>query len=271
MKRLTLLLFICALLPVTASAQQLIPYRKGELWGYADATLKIRVRPEYDAVGRWGRGGLAWVRRGDRYGYVNSTGRLVIPLKYEGAGDFNGSGTAWVRLDGSSFCLDTSGNRVPCRDECGGTRGVMHYMASYRNGDKYGLITPLTQRNEDGKRRYHRDTLPAVWDTLITVGGSYYAVARRGDCYGIIDTIGVAVTPDCYESIEAGPDYAHGEWLDFLVLEEGRYGLLDYQGKPLIESKYYRMEHFDGALARAWLDENFWGYVDRAGREYFER
>ena len=65
----------------------LIPYRKGNKWGYADAQKNILVNPRYDDA-QWFSEGLAAVKVGNKWGYINKQGKLVIPAKFTVAKSF---------------------------------------------------------------------------------------------------------------------------------------------------------------------------------------
>jgi hypothetical protein len=65
----------------------LIPYRKADKWGYANADRNIVITPKYAEV-KWFSEGLAAVRVGTRWGYINKTGKLVIPARYSVAKSF---------------------------------------------------------------------------------------------------------------------------------------------------------------------------------------
>ena len=83
--------FICGLFLIaeTASAQvehQLIPYRDGNLWGFADRDLNIVIQPQFDAAQLFYYN-LAAVKKAGKMGYVDTTGTVAVPLKYDRAGN----------------------------------------------------------------------------------------------------------------------------------------------------------------------------------------
>jgi hypothetical protein len=79
------LVLLLSLLVRLLPAQELIPYRQGRLWGYADAHRRLVIRPRYDYAERFDQG-LAKVWRGDKCGFIDRRGREVVPLQFDRAG-----------------------------------------------------------------------------------------------------------------------------------------------------------------------------------------
>lgn len=115
----------------------LIPYRQGDLWGYASADRNILIKPEYKEAGLF-YGGLAAVKKGDKYGYINMEGKVVIPFKFYTAKHFRYGyfskgkddkivtaddletnermvlfAGASLRNDGYEICINTKGVNMP--------------------------------------------------------------------------------------------------------------------------------------------------------------
>ena len=81
-KNLILVLFLAFAIPVFAQEpdMSLIPYRKGNLWGYAAPDKSIVITPEYEEANLFYEG-FAVVKKGGKYGYINKDGKIVIPIK----------------------------------------------------------------------------------------------------------------------------------------------------------------------------------------------
>ena len=132
-KNLLLILFIAITLPVFAQEadMSLIPYRQGDLWGYASPDKQIVIKPVYNEANLFYEG-YASVKKGNMYGYINKAGKVVIPFKFYSAKSFRfgyfdvsgntkpGDGTlnsqktvlfagASLRKDGYEICIDTKG------------------------------------------------------------------------------------------------------------------------------------------------------------------
>jgi hypothetical protein len=66
-----LLLCSVSLFILNISFAQLIPYRKGDKWGFCDKSKKIIIQPVYDDAYTF-KEGVAQVFKGYKYGFINS-------------------------------------------------------------------------------------------------------------------------------------------------------------------------------------------------------
>ncbi len=60
----------------------LIPYRKGQLWGFADSTGKIKIPCKYTRADIF-INGFARVNSNGKAGFINTKGDVVVPFKYD--------------------------------------------------------------------------------------------------------------------------------------------------------------------------------------------
>ena len=63
---------------------KLIPYRKGDMWGFSDANKKLIVQARYEEANLL-TDGLARVKLNGKYGFIDESGNEVIALKYDNA------------------------------------------------------------------------------------------------------------------------------------------------------------------------------------------
>lgn len=104
-----------AAMAVTAQGPALYPYRKGALWGYANADGKIVITPAYTAAAPFTEG-LAAVALTEnnqvRYGYIDAKNKLVIPMQYRMAEPFV-QGRGIVTLpSGRKMLMDAKGKTI---------------------------------------------------------------------------------------------------------------------------------------------------------------
>ena len=88
MKMKNLIVAILLLFTFPTFAQQsnrsLIPYRQGNLWGYANPDKSIAIKPSYDEA-NWFVAGYAVVKKGTKYGYINEKGEVTDICEGTGA------------------------------------------------------------------------------------------------------------------------------------------------------------------------------------------
>jgi predicted nucleic acid-binding Zn ribbon protein len=86
----------------------LIPYRKGDKWGFCDRDRKMVIPAVYDSVDLFSDG-LAQVELNLKFGFVDTKGNMVIPAVYEWVESFS-EGRAIVSLNDKRGYIDTKGN-----------------------------------------------------------------------------------------------------------------------------------------------------------------
>ncbi len=136
-KFFSIVLLLAFTIPVFAQEadMSLIPYRKGDLWGYASPENKIVIKPEYNEANLFYEG-YASVKKGKLFGYIDKTGKVVIPFKFYIAkpfrfgyfpvsgnakpqeGDLNSQKTvlfagASLKPNGYEICINTKGLTMP--------------------------------------------------------------------------------------------------------------------------------------------------------------
>jgi len=121
MKKIVFLIGIMGLLWATClHAQELIPYRSGELWGYCTPDKKIVIEPQFEFAS-WFYEGLARVANhcdydcydvyDGKWGYIDTKGNIVIPIEYDDGFDFV-KGFTYVRKDTTWYKINTKGEII---------------------------------------------------------------------------------------------------------------------------------------------------------------
>ena len=88
----------------------LIPYRKGDKWGFCDRNKKLIIPAVYDYTEGFSEG-LAAVKVNGKYGFIDTKGTMIIPAVYDWAYDFS-EGLVAVKVNGKCGFIDTKGNMV---------------------------------------------------------------------------------------------------------------------------------------------------------------
>ncbi len=248
-------------------AQAPIPYRKGDLWGYADSTGTVVIEPQYEEAMVFFQP-YTFVKKKGKYGMIDQSGNLVQPFKYESVSNYEYRPFAKLEKKGKARCLDANLKKVDCNMPYDTAKLPYMFFRVMRRGDKSAvLITEHLYFNEDGFRDVNPRYL--VWDVLeenyfhLAWGkkdGKWYLMKFNGN---IIRRVG-----NCDDIQLASSDKHHN---GFLRVEfKNRYGFIDDTGKTITETKYLKTDYFLGGVVKVWISEDFWFYVDEKGREYYD-
>lgn len=258
MKNKTLLLVLLTAMSFSAVAQKpdmsLIPYRQGDLWGYASPDKSIVVKPEYSEANLF-YAGYASVKKGGKYGYINKAGKLVIPLKFYSAGSFRYGyfskgkndkiitaddletnermvlfAGASVRTDGYEICINTKGETMP---KC---PAIPENSAPEINKDETVTV----------KSNYSTIQKSDLFDKIISdyklVPGAdeTYYVATRNNNYGVFNNKFEVIIPFEYTKIEkqniGGMAYLMAE-------KNGSHGVFFGNGSPYLTVENTKLQH----------------------------
>jgi len=224
-------------LPSGITATTLIPFRKGDKWGFCDVNKKLVIEAMYDEAEPFSEG-LARVHLKGECTFIDRTGEKVNPFQI-----CKPSGR---HLPGLTKVRDTyhSNYKVTDKNE--------NELLAVRLNDKYGF----TDRN--GKEIIH----PQYDD--VTSFNEGLAAVQLGEKCGFIDKTGNEVISPKYDSA-----YTFSE--DLAAVSGGAYskwGYIDKTGKVIIQLKYDDARSFRGGLAEVLGDK--WFYIDKNGTEYYE-
>ncbi len=235
MKKIILSSLFLVAISISAIAQDydmsLIPYRSGDLWGFATPDKKVVITPKYTAVD-WFSEGYAAAKTGGKWGYINKAGKMVIPAKFTVAKPFlrgyfpndknTGGDTllyagASVKADGYEVCINGKGtilSKCPARSEAEQNAqpdGVILSRKTYSLPNSEGLFDKIEDDYEQN-------------------GETYYIATKNGK-YGVFNTKFEMLLPFEYNLIREGQ--AGGKTL-LAVEKNGMYGLYDAMGKEMM-------------------------------------
>jgi len=257
-KKLLLVLFLAFTLPVFAQEPDmtLIPYRQGDLWGYAAADKSVVIKPQFDDA-EFFREGFAVVKKGTKYGYINKTGKVVIPIKYfvakpfrfgffekagAKAGDLNAQKAvlfagASLQASGYEICIDTKGMVLP---KCPA-------ISDQSAADLNKPSTVVTTSNYSTIQKSDLfDKITGDYKIIAGADETYY-IAIRNNNYGVFNNKFEVIVPFEYSKIEKiniGP-------MVYLKAEKGGMkGILFGTGSPYLavdNSRLDKVEAKDGS------------------------
>ncbi len=273
---------------------ELIPFRKGDKWGYADSTKKIIVPCRFTRVNKL-ENGYAAVFSGNKFGYVDSTGKIYHEAEFDyddhkSNGFFEGyympvlkngkmglihKSGKWVVQPVYDFLYFYGHNRLLARK--GNTSGYLdtagmiifpflyehvgedcNGLYIVKKGGKYGLS------DVSGKLvvPLAYDHMHGWSDGMLRVGkdsvpgaNSYYHALK-----GYLDSTGKEVHP-C--TLTRAGSFSEGF---AAVAYMGKYGFIDKKGNYLVTFTYDLASAF--SCGRACVTKNGkYGYIDKNGRE----
>lgn len=272
MKNRSLLLALCIIITTPVFAQNpdmsLIPYRQGDLWGYASPGKKIVIAPVYNEAGLFFHG-FASVKKGAKYGYINTAGKLVIPFKFYVAKPFRLGYLAKgdkiitaddldnnqrsvlfaavsLRTDGYEICINTKGEAMS------GCPAIPENSAPELNKPQFTAI----EKNYSTIQK--TDLFDKITDDYNIRGSedSYY-IAGRGNNYGVFNNKFEVVVPFEYQAIKKW-DINNSVYLE-VQKSEGK-GLLNANGTVAIAADNSNLTGVKAA------DGNYYFIVSRNGK-----
>lgn len=228
-------------------------------WGFIDTTGKEVVPCVYDDAEIYlppeGRK-PAWfalrVMKNGRWGVADTDGRIIVPCAYEYLFSRRHCcrDTVTVKKDGRWGLVDRTGKEIiPC---------IYEYIVAMDNGNsrvfsdrKWGIVD-----------RAGREIAPCVYECSKSVeveicypglcpAGNRIRAKKRGR-WGLVDTVtGTEVVPCVYESLHLGDGEA------VLVSKDGRWGVLDRDGKEHIPCIYKQWSMLPCEKTKYNFEENF--------------
>lgn len=243
-KNLLVVLFLAFVLPVLAQNADvsLVPYRKGNLWGYADPGKKIIITPAYEEADFFSEG-FAAVKKGGKYGYINTAGKLVIPCRYTVAKPFRVGylskgakivtaddlddnqktilfAAASLRADGYEICINTKGESMQ------GCPAIPENSTSDLNK------APMTTTETNYSTVKKNDIFDRIVSDYKMLGreDNYY-IAVKDSNYGVFNNKFEVIVPFEYSSITK----LEISGLGYLIVEKNKMkGILFGNGSPYV-------------------------------------
>lgn len=263
---------------VFAQSNVLIPFRKGDLWGYADTNKVIVIPPTYHSTDlfRFNRGRI---RMDSLYGYINKKGEKVINPQFLDARGFeNGFGgtVANVKINSNDVNfsnIDSMGNSCKIMRPGCGTKDTAELMGlRIIEEGKVGFVFKKVYRGALGELK-----IPVQYEDIKDnrMGLLY---AKKDGKWGMINEKNETILPFEYDNIMASTTfYAHQGGI---LVKDGLFGFVDTKGNILISPKYAEFNFWEMAMentfyprykiAKVKNKEGKFGYVDMKGQEFWE-
>lgn len=234
-------------------------------WGFADATGRVVVEPQFDEIQGFTEG-IGRVVKDRRYGFVDSKGRILVPPRYKRAYRFS-EGVSCVTLDDDRRAyVDSAGNVVSDSAYEYRDAAFTEGLAPARSNGKWGFVDPrwrlvIPPRFEsvgyfsDGLATVVIDGLTAVIDRagkIVIQPRSWYITSFSEGLAAFVPSGGRPIG-------HIGPD--------------DRWGYIDREGQIVIPPRFVGATAFSGGLARVtespdikWISGGCWNGYDLINR-----
>lgn len=237
---------------------ELYPASRRELegikYGYIDPSGKLTIPIKFDAAEDFQENGLAIVRIGDKTGIIKENGDFVVEPKYSGIYGFK-EGRATAVDVGKFKVIDENGKELFEND---------NYIGEFSNGR-----APFAVVEPGGTWKYGYINLQGevIIEPQFLSAGSFNggkAVVQLTDKrYAIIDLKGAVLNTFPYEFVS---DISEG-MLFFKEKINGKFGLMDQNGRVIVPPEYQEVESFKNGTAIVGEGNNIikFGVIDKNG------
>jgi serine/threonine protein kinase len=247
----------------------LIPFRKGDKWGFSDENKKIIIEPKYDDVEQFSND-RALVALKDLYGFIDKTGKEIIEIKYKSydplmmflpslsgyTSKFN-NGVSFVAIDKGNdsvtfVLIDKSGKEISRRydyiDE------FSNELARVELNAKWGFINTSGKEIIQLKYEEAGNFKDGIAPVVLEVDGK-----KNG---GFIDKSGNTVIP-----FNFGGLLSYGDGL-ICTRRDNKWIFIDKNYADIVIPKldYDIIDDFSEGLASVRLKRSF-GFIDKTGNE----
>lgn len=231
----------------------LIPYRKGEKWGYCNRDKKIVIPCKYDETAPF-ENGLAQVCLNNKWGLIDKTGKEIVVPTYKNIYKFQKNGLAVVMNDDyKQGIIDKTGKEiVPCKypEIYSFDSGIAAFLDPSVN--LYGYM------DETGKV-----VIKPTFKSVYSIFPKGIGCVKKDEKYIFIDKQGNQLFNQAF-------DYASyfGEEGLAPVKMGKKYGFIDMNGKLVIPYQYDEVLSFEYGLCSVQKGEK-WYIIDKTGKEIF--
>ncbi len=232
------------------SIEPIIPYRRGNKWGFCTTDKRLVVDYFYDKVLPFSEG-LAAVNKKGKWGYIGESGAEIIECKYDSASSFK-EGLGLVESNYQFGFIDKNGAVIiPCQ---------------YLNIDSFSEgLCPVREFSP------YQKLLLLLGLVSKKVRGNWMGYPKEEDTkFGYINKTGKRVIPPIYKQASS---FKNGL---STVKKGSKYGFIDSNGKVIIPFKFYKASKFDEGLAGVKIFSgpksigNTTMYIDKMGNMQFK-
>ncbi|BBE16547.1 hypothetical protein AQPE_0687 [Aquipluma nitroreducens] len=225
-------------------SEDLAPAKKNGKYGFIDRKGEVIIPFQYDEERYFYKSGLSEASKAGKWGFINKKGEQVVPIQYSQV-DCHKMETEFIfAFDKNKWAIfNNKGKQLTdfIYDEIYGTSNNFDYF-----NEKY-LFNGLLLVRKGDQYRYLNRNLQIVADfgyftkaEPITEYG--FAIVKKENYYGIIDSMGKIVIPCEYSLIEHPRGPYQGFYDEFYAKKDGRYGILNEKSEFISDISYDSFE-----------------------------
>jgi len=221
----------------------LVPVQEDGLWGYADVSGNLTIKPSYFDAGSFSEG-LAPVRRRSLWGFVDRYGQEIIPPEFRRAMEFSEGLAAVFSGDAWGF-IDKNGEwAIPPRFDA---------VSSFSDG----RAVAKDDRGYFFIDRTGQVVIPRFFDDARPFSEGLAYVSHMGRA-GFIDLSGNWIYHHDFDNV-----YSYSEGL-VAIRKYRKFGFANHYGTPTIPLEFTDALYFSGGLAPVSKGDK-WFYIDQSG------
>lgn len=218
-------LFVASMVSMSAqdADMSLIPYRKGNLWGYADADKKIIITPAYEEADFFSEG-FAAVKKAGKYGYINKTGKLVIPFRFTVAKPFRVGYLA-------------AANKILTADDLDDNQKAVLFAEASLRADGYEICI-----STKGETMKGCPAIPETRSAPVTITETNYSTVKKNDIFDKIISD--------YKMLGRDDNY-------YIAIKDSSYGVFNNKFEVIVPFEYSMIKSTSiGGLAYLFVEKN---------------
>jgi len=229
---------------ISVFSEELAPAKKNGKYGYINRKGELIIPFQYDDERHFYKSGLSKVSKDGKWGFINKKGEQVVPIQYSQV-DCHKMETEFIFVfDNNKWAIfNNKGKQLTdfIYDEIYGTANNFDYF-----NEKY-LFKGLLLVRKGNQFRYLNRDLKIIADfgyysKAEPISEYGFAIVKKENCYGIIDSIGKIVIPFEYSLIEHPRQQYQGFYDEFYVKKAGKYGILNEMAELISDISYDSFE-----------------------------
>ena len=254
------------------SQPSIVPYRTSSSWTFYKNSTRESFKNNWDTVYMYSNN-VAWVKLNRQFGLIDTLGKYLYPLQLDSINEFY-QGVAKVKHKNKWFWINTNGQVLEKEPHlifgCGGSKGYGSLaFDSYKINNKWGLI--INKYNHT-KNVNVIDTLPALYDKISDVYGTYIKTQKNNKIGLTSLRTGRDITKHVYDNIEF--NYEENDGSPFAlhkVILNGKIGFINQKGRLVVKCIYKTATTFYNGLSFVSNNENVYYYINSIGLEYYSK